>query len=198
MGGESLWFPTVHEDAMKHSAWAHIDERYLEGRRRHILEEYVKIQQLNKKGATILVSGAGFIGVEWATELQYFFPKLKITIIDFLPNCLGPLPPPAQKYCEKYMKKVGINCFFGLKYEPNNQTFWNTIGLPNKADATYVCMGVKASNSFMPADTLSEKGPGGGKWILIKKNLAVCTRDGEMWSIDDDKNAHGGCKDKSG
>jgi NADH dehydrogenase FAD-containing subunit len=43
------------------------------------------------------VSGAGFIGVEWATELQHFFPKLKITIIDFLPNCLGPLPVSAQK-----------------------------------------------------------------------------------------------------
>ena len=32
-------FPTVHEAAFAHSDWKHIDERYLEGRRRHVLEE---------------------------------------------------------------------------------------------------------------------------------------------------------------
>lgn len=34
-----LRFPTVHEEARGHSDWKHIDERYLEGRRRHVLEE---------------------------------------------------------------------------------------------------------------------------------------------------------------
>ena len=67
--GESLWFPTVHEEARPHSDWKHIDERYLEGRRRHVLEEYHKLTELNKKQSTVLVVGAGFIGVEWATEL---------------------------------------------------------------------------------------------------------------------------------
>ena len=48
-------------------------------------------------------------------------------------------------------------------------------------DKEYVCIGVKASNYFMKkhgADTLSEKGPGGGGWILMNMNLAVKTRDG--------------------
>ena len=49
--GESLWFPTVHEEARGHSDWKHIDERYLEGRRRHVLEEYQKLTDLNKKQA---------------------------------------------------------------------------------------------------------------------------------------------------
>ena len=35
----ALRFPTVHEEARGHSDWKHIDERYLEGRRRHVLEE---------------------------------------------------------------------------------------------------------------------------------------------------------------
>ena len=30
----------VHEEARGHSDWKHIDERYLEGRRRHVLEEF--------------------------------------------------------------------------------------------------------------------------------------------------------------
>merc|ERR1711976_1016282 len=49
----------------------------------------------------------------------------------------------------------------------------------------YICIGVKASNYFMPKETLSEKGPGGGGWILMKQNLAVMTRDGKVWSEDE-------------
>merc|ERR1712032_1284827 len=81
--GESLWFPTVHEQARPHGSWPHIDERFIEGRRRHILEEYAAIKDLNSKNATILVVGAGFIGVEWVTELRYYFPNLKKWIIEW-------------------------------------------------------------------------------------------------------------------
>merc|ERR1712232_30760 len=65
--GESLWFPTIHEAARPEGSWPHIDERFLEGRRRHILEEYANLKALNDKGASLLVVGAGFIGVEWVT-----------------------------------------------------------------------------------------------------------------------------------
>ncbi|KAF4668354.1 hypothetical protein FOZ61_006593, partial [Perkinsus olseni] len=61
--GESLWAPTVNEGAIAASEWKHIDERFIEGRRRHIFEEHEKLAALNKKKATVLVVGAGFIGV---------------------------------------------------------------------------------------------------------------------------------------
>merc|ERR1712232_808075 len=80
--GESLWFPTVHEIGRSVSDWKHIDERFIEGRRRHILEEYANLAQLEKKKAQCLVVGAGFIGVEWVTEIEYFFPGIVTTIID--------------------------------------------------------------------------------------------------------------------
>merc|ERR1711865_758348 len=136
--GESLWFPTVHADNRAKSEWGHIDERFIEGRRRHILEEYHKIAELAKKNATIMIAGAGFIGVEWATELEYYFPNLKVTIIDFLPRCLGPLPDGAADYCSEYMSCVGIKEFYSLKYEPKNPEFWAKVELPNGADFTYV------------------------------------------------------------
>merc|ERR1712113_826597 len=171
--GESLWFPTIHEEARKVSDWPHIDERFIEGRRRHILEEYHKLHELNKKKATVLVVGAGFIGVEWATEMEYFFPDLSLTIIDFLPKCLGPLPDSAAEYCSEYMAASGIKEFYNLKYDPGSAEFWNKIELPNKVDETYVCIGVKASNYFMPKEVLSDKGPGGGGWILFNKYMQV-------------------------
>ena len=105
--GESLWFPTIYEDARAYSNWKHLDERHIEGRRRHIWEEYNKIKLLAERKAKVLVCGAGFIGVEWVTELRHFFPDLDLTIIDFLPACLGPLPAKAQQYCDKYMAKKG-------------------------------------------------------------------------------------------
>eukprot|EP00927_Polykrikos_kofoidii_P001151 TRINITY_DN1041_c0_g1_i15.p1 TRINITY_DN1041_c0_g1~~TRINITY_DN1041_c0_g1_i15.p1 ORF type:complete len:475 (-),score=83.31 TRINITY_DN1041_c0_g1_i15:181-1554(-) len=182
--GESLWFPVVHEEARKVSQWAHIDERFLEGRRRHILEEYHAISELEKKKATVLVVGAGFIGVEWVTELEYFFPDLETTIIDFLPRCLGPLPEGAAEYCSEYMNAAGVKEFYNCKYDPKSDEFWKSIELPGGADKTYVCIGVKASNYFMPKCVLSDKGPGGGGWIHFNKYMQVVkkpTEGGEVW-----------------
>lgn len=54
-----------------------------------------------------------------------------------------------------------------------NDLFKSPIGLKQWDSASqhlvvrYVCIGVKASNYFMPKETLSEKGPGGGGWILM-------------------------------
>merc|ERR1712187_811362 len=119
------------------------DERYLEGRRRHILEEYAAIGELNKKSASILVVGAGFIGVEWITELQHFFPNLKLTIIDALPQCLGPLPARAAAYCSRYMQKKGIKEFYSLTYNAKDPEFYRSIGLPAGPDKEYVCIGLE-------------------------------------------------------
>merc|ERR1719350_2007421 len=128
--GESLWFPTIHAKARPEGSWPHIDERFLEGRRRHILEEYGAIQKLNERSANVLVVGAGFIGVEWITELQHFFPKLNLSIIDFLPQCLGPLPAKAAAYCARYMDRKGIKQFYSTKYDAKSSYFWKKIELP--------------------------------------------------------------------
>ena len=70
------------------------------------------------------------------------------------------------------MNKVGIKQFYNTKYDAKNTEFWKSIDLPNGADKEYVCIGVKASNYFMPKETLSEKGPGGGGWILMAHSSA--------------------------
>lgn len=178
--GESLWFPLVHGRNRAESAFQHLDERYLEGRRRRILEEHHSLQRLNRQQANVLVVGAGFMGVEWACELQHFFPSLRITLSDFLPRCLGPLPEAAAGYCEEYMQRVGIRTRYGLKYDPESRNYWEKLGLPNGADKTYVLTGASNSNYFMPKGTLSGFGPGGGGWILTNKNLQVVTRSNQV------------------
>ncbi|CAE8663795.1 unnamed protein product, partial [Polarella glacialis] len=121
------------------------------------------------------------MGVEWACELRHFFPGLHITVTDFLPRCLGPLPDDAAKYCEDYMQRNGIRTYYGVKYDKEGRQFWGKIGLPSGADKTYILSGVKNSNYFMPKNTLSDKGPGGGGWVLTNRYLQVVTRSGEKW-----------------
>merc|ERR550532_2034715 len=83
------------------------------------------------------------------------------------------------------MKRRKIKQFYNMKYAPKDEAFWRKIELPDRADKEYVCIGVKASNYFMPKETLSEKGPGGGGWINMDMTLAVETRDGKVWSTDE-------------
>jgi len=76
-----------------------------------------------------------------------------------------------------------------MKFDGSNPDFWKAVGMPNGADKQYVCIGVKASNYFMPTETKSEKGPGGGGWILMDQTLGVVTREGKKWG-EDEKGHH--------
>eukprot|EP00959_Pyramimonas_sp_CCMP1952_P285608 5971927-Pyramimonas_sp.AAC.1 len=56
--GQSLWFPTVLNSHQRNSAWKHIDERTIQGRRAHIEEEYEKLKKLEEDKGNVLVVGA--------------------------------------------------------------------------------------------------------------------------------------------
>jgi hypothetical protein len=162
------------------------------------MDENKKLNVLNEKKASILVVGAGFIGVEWATELQHFCPNMTLAILDALPQCLGPLPAKAAAYCTKYMEKKGIKThyktfyagdtplFGSLKPKTDRAEFYKKIGYGDgRPDKEFICMGVKASNYFMPEETLSKSGPAGQPgWILVNQQLGVVTRKGKRWGAD--------------
>jgi len=179
--GDSPWLPTVQKKLREESEVRHLDERFLEGRRRRIIEEHQELELLNEQDADVLIVGAGPLGAEWACELQHFFPRLRITVAEFLPRCLGPLPDDAANYCQQFMEKRGITTVYGVKYDPKSTSFWAKVGLPNKCAKTYILSGVKHTNFFMPKNTLSDKGPGGGGWILHNDKLQVVDKDQEVW-----------------
>jgi len=130
-----------------------------------------------------LSSSQGLASLVWngLQRFSIFFPDVKCTIIDMLPQCLGPLPKKAAQYCSNYMAKKGIKQFYNTAKNDKDPQFWKSIELPNGPDKEYVCIGVKATNYFMPPETLSDKGPGGGKWILMDSKLSVKTKSGERW-----------------
>merc|ERR1712157_398849 len=83
---------------------------------------------------------------------------------------------------------MGIKEFYSCKYDPKSDEFWKKIEMPGGPDVTYVCIGVKASNYFMPKEVLSDKGPGGGGWIHFNKYMQVTKKPvgekptGKVWA----------------
>ncbi|CAK0808206.1 unnamed protein product [Prorocentrum cordatum] len=180
--GGSPWSPAVHA-RVRDAEQSGLDERYLEGRRRRVVEEHQHLASLQQRRGSVLIVGAGYTGVEFACELQHHLPGLCITVADSMERCLEPLPEQAASYCEGYMRRVGIRTVYGhdLRYDPKDRAFWTRVGLPEGADRTYVLSGVRSSAYFMPKETLSDRGPGGGGWILTNRSLQVVTRKGVRW-----------------
>merc|ERR1719446_637026 len=160
---------------------------YWHGRQAHINAEYQKLVDLNKKKGSVLIVGAGFIGVEWATEIDYFFKNITVSICDMLPKCLGPLPDSAKDYCQAYMDKKGIKSVYGVKFNPNDPEGYKVLNI-TKPDITYIATGFKASCWFMPKEVMTQysatesdnvekdvrkKGPAGGGWIRTSIKLEV-------------------------
>ena len=69
------------------------------------------------------------------------------------------------------MNASGIKEFYECKYDPKNEEFWKRIELPECADDSYVWIGKKTSNYFIPKKTFSEKGSSGGGWIIMNRYL---------------------------
>jgi NADH dehydrogenase FAD-containing subunit len=200
--GESLWFPTVWENVRQHSHWKQFDERTLEGRRSHIMDEYEKLKLLDDRKGSVLIVGAGFIGVEWATEIDSFFPNITVSICDMLPQCLGPLPERAKEYCQSYMDRRGIKSIYGVKFNPMSDHGYRHIGI-ERPDILYIATGFKASCFFMPKEVytqyspsepdniekdIKKKGPAGGGWIRTDLKLQVlsATKGGNVVLGEDD------------
>ena len=48
-------------------------------------------------------------------------------VIDFLPQCLGPLPAKVAACCSKYMDKHNIKQFYNARYDANSPEFWKKL-----------------------------------------------------------------------
>mmetsp|Transcript_152035 Transcript_152035/g.264981 ORF Transcript_152035/g.264981 Transcript_152035/m.264981 type:complete len:454 (+) Transcript_152035:79-1440(+) len=184
---ESLWYPTLQEEIVKEMNWGQLDERYVSGRRLHIEREAGKIKDLAAKKGTIVVVGAGPVGVEFATEAKHAYPDLNVVLLEQRDKCLPTLPDRAIKYVQNWMDKHGIKSIYNVKYA-------NILGAGNsregqadefeklgiKPDRVYICVGTLAVNGFLDKTYLipSSK-PGRGGQIKVNHNLQV---------IDENKN----------
>jgi len=197
---ECLWYPTALADDIEQSNWKGLDERYLVGRRKHLENEYDALCELNKQKATIMVIGAGFVGIEFATEVKYFFPDISVVITESRDKCIGTMPPACIKYVQNYLDKNGIRSIYNVKYDeflesasalPRDISAENAFSasdsklldkLPDMCRAwgvpepsrIYMAVGVRAVNQFMPDDCVTPKRAGGrGGYIVVDSKQQV-------------------------
>lgn len=183
---ESLWYPTLQEEMVKKQNWGQLDERNVGGRRLHIEQEAERIKEIAAKKGTIVVVGAGPVGVEFATECKHAYSALDVVLVDARGSCLPTLPPRAIKYVQRWMDKHGIRCFYNVRYgdilskgdlrEEHAEEF-EKLGIT--PDRVYICVGTMTINSYLDKSYLMPSlKPGRGGEIKVNHNLQVLDGSG--------------------
>jgi NADH dehydrogenase FAD-containing subunit len=195
--GQSLWFPTVLNSHQRTSAWNHIDERTIKGRRAHIEEEHAKLKKLEEDKGNVLVVGAGFIGVEWALEIKSVFDNIGVTIVNRPDQILCRWPRKAVDYAKAALDRTpNLQTITGAQYDPEDPDTLRKIGAKTDPSAVYACTGVQASVTFLPTECLTVAGEmpqrHGVGWVRVNRKLQVEVRadDGTLSPWGEDEHGH--------
>ncbi|CAE7204693.1 aifA [Symbiodinium microadriaticum] len=149
-------------------------ERSLEGRRERIDSEHAKLSELAARGAHVAVIGAGYVGVEYAAELRYYYPTLQITLVGGNRGVCPSMCPGARKYIKNHLEKNNITTISGTRYsEANSTLFWKKVGRP-PPERVFKSVGMQPHCEFLPSACLSSKG-----WVKVTPTLQVVSRSGD-------------------
>ena len=104
-----------------------------------------------KQAQSILMLGAGAVGVELAAELIDLFPQKSITLVDANPTMAPLFPSTAGKYAQKWLQDRGVTVRLGemLQSWDDTSCTLQTNGQVLKADRVFVCFGSKANSQAM-------------------------------------------------
>lgn len=135
------------------------------------------VQQTLSEAKTVIISGAGPIGVELAGELadvRAGRPGTGVTLVSATPRVLPMLKDSVGSTAEKLLGKKGVTVVKGHKVttaSQNDQQQW-TVTLDNgdslTADAYISSTGVVPNNSFIPPSFLDDDG-----WVVVDERLRV-------------------------
>ncbi|CAK9112815.1 Type II NADH:quinone oxidoreductase (NDH-2) [Durusdinium trenchii] len=110
--GNSLW---------KVSGAAEADELSLIGRRKSLEAMRQNLEDLEKEQKTLVLLGAGLVGVELAAEVKHYFPTLRVVLADRSQTVLPVLPKDAQDYAQTWLKEHGVDLRLGCEL-PRDET----------------------------------------------------------------------------
>lgn len=176
---ECLWYPTFLEKVITtQTAWDDLDERFISGRRAHFESELEVLKKLDADGSTICIVGAGFVGIEFATEVKYYFPGIEVVVVESRPECVNVMPPKCRQYCQRYMERNGIKTIYGFDYkafEKNTEATLQPHGI-DKPTRVYMAVGVRSINQFLPAACLGDQKYDCGTGDCTRGGFIVCNK----------------------
>lgn len=142
-----------------------------------IKESQLKIQQAK----SIIIGGAGPIGVEFAGELAEAFEGQKeITLVSATKLPLPGVKDSVRETAARILRRKNVNILSGrtvrsVQQDQESQKWIVSLssGEVLTADAYVSAMGVLPNNSFIPPSFLDEKG-----WVTVDEHLRVRQGDG--------------------
>jgi NADH dehydrogenase FAD-containing subunit len=133
-----------------------------------------------KEAKTVLILGAGAVGVELAAEILTKYPstsptlRKRVLIIDTASQILPGFHPSSVKYCTEWLLRHGAELKLGAPLQRlDDGSAVRVDGATVNVDLFYKCVGVAPATSFLQTSPLGSalKGPRGS--IVVNDHLQV-------------------------
>ncbi|OKL64614.1 hypothetical protein UA08_00568 [Talaromyces atroroseus] len=144
------------------------------------LESEIKAaQEAIKSAKSIIIGGAGAVGVEFAGEITDAYPDTKVTLVTNTDSVLPILKASPRQKAAKILKSKGVEVLTGktvqaaeLDAATNKWTVTLADGEVLSADAYISTTGSVPNNDFIPASLLNESG-----WVEVDAHFKVASTD---------------------
>lgn len=111
---------------------------------------------------SVLIIGAGAVGVELAGEIAYKYPHINVTLAEASNSVLPIFNKKTQKKSTEQLKALGVNIETNRLYQFKDGIYVDSnTGDTLDVDIAYVAVGIRPNSSFMQAqlaDKLSDRG----------------------------------------
>lgn len=111
---------------------------------------------------SVVVVGAGPVGIETAAEIRETLPHLEVTVVHGAPRVLNNAPGKFSRWAEKYLRNKGVQLIVGetvttpaIGEQPLDRNVITSSGQVLQADAVIWAVGVRPATSFV-ADSWPE------------------------------------------
>jgi apoptosis-inducing factor 2 len=128
-----------------------------------------------QKASTVIIVGAGAVGVELAGEILTAFPRNKqVVLVDMAPTILTGFHESSVQYSTKWLKDHGAKLYLGAPIKTIDEKFIVlNDGTRLEADIVYRCNGAAPNTSFLHQSVIKSalNGPKGA--VVVNDHLQV-------------------------
>lgn len=142
-------------------------------------------QEAIKSAKSIIIGGAGAVGVEFAGEVADAYPSVDVTLLTNSDNVLTGLREPTRQKAAKILKQKGVKILTDKTVTSASKDAsgkWNVVtadGQTLTADIYVSTTGVLPNNQFIPASLLNKDG-----WVEVDSHF-VSKADPSVYAIGD-------------
>ncbi len=128
----------------------------------HAHELVIQVNERIREARSILLIGAGPVGIEFAGEIASTYPGKRVTLIDVVPHILNQFNPKMGRLVQKDLNALGVTVILGESITPlpsgtnatetellTMQTFVTDKGRTLEADLYFVCFGVQPNTGYL-------------------------------------------------